>query len=279
MLKADLHIHTTASDGRLSPAQVVHAAAQTDLDVIAITDHDTIDGYLEALDAARQTSLQVLRGVEISTVFAGRECHLLAYGFEDNDAMNRLLRRQKSRRSERARAILASLARLGFELDFEEVRAEAGRAPIGRPHIARILVKKGYVATIREAFLRYLGKREIAMQVPAYPETTEVVQLVHNAGGVAVLAHPAGRYNFIEIKHLKDNGLDGIECYHPSHNSAHRQRYMEYCSDHELLATGGSDFHGNVHDYYNLGVVLCRLEPDSPIVQHMVHSEGVLTET
>ena len=279
MLKADLHIHTTASDGRLSPTQVVHAAAQTDLDVIAITDHDTTDGYQEALVAAGQTALQVLRGVEISTVFAGRECHLLAYGFDNNEAMMHLLSRQKTRRNERAMAIIASLARLGFALDFEEVRAEAGRAPIGRPHIARILVKKGYVATTREAFLRYLGKREYAMQTPGYPETTEVVQVVHNAGGVAVLAHPAGRYNFIEIKHLKDHGLNGIECYHPSHNSSHRHRYLEYCNNHGLLATGGSDFHGNVHDYYNLGVVQCQIAPDSPFLQSIVHSAGVLTET
>lgn len=277
MLKADLHIHTTASDGRLSPAQVVHAAAQTDLDVIAITDHDTTDGYPEAFEAAQKTSLKVLRGVEISTLFAGRECHLLAYGFDDDLALTRLLRRQKSRRSERARTILASLARLGFELDFEDVRAEAGSAPIGRPHIARMLVKKGYVATNQEAFLRYLGKPEFAMHTPGYPETTEVIQVVHNAGGVAVLAHPAGRYNFIQIKYLKDHGLDGIECYHPSHNSSHRQRYLEYCNSHDLLVTGGSDFHGNVHDYYNLGGVQCQIAADSPIVQNRVHSEGVLT--
>ncbi len=266
-LRADLHIHTNASDGKLSPTQLVTQALQRDLDVIAITDHDTIAGVGEAQMAADGTGLGVVQGAEVSTLFEGRECHLLAYAFEDAGIMQKLLGNQKNRRVSRARTIVANLNKLGFDLSFDDVLGEAGRASIGRPHIARVMVKKGYASTNQEVFFRYLGNGSSAYHQIDYPDIALAIERVHQAGGYAVLAHPADTYNFIELKKLKDYGLDGIECYHPSHNSAHQRRYLDYCTNYNLIPTGGSDFHGSVQDFYHLGVIHCNLPEDSPLLK------------
>lgn len=265
-MKADLHIHTTASDGKLTPARVVEYVLQTDLDVIAITDHDTMAGVGEAREAARGSRLTVLPGVEISTLMEGMDCHILAYGLEDQTLLAPLLAGQKTRRIERARRIIENLNRIGFDISYEEVRGEAGAASIGRPHIARVLIRKGYAATHQEVFMRYLGNRADCFYQTSYPDTLETMALIHQAGGYAILAHPAQKWNFIDIKKLKDGGLDGIECYHPSHNSAMQRRYVDYCTNYGLMITGGSDFHGTVADFYHLGVVHTRIEPDSPLM-------------
>ncbi len=279
LLKSDLHIHTTASDGKLTPSEVVMRALETDLDVIAITDHDSIAGVDEAKEAARGTRLRVIQGAEISTLFEGRECHLLAYAFVDAALIRELLANQKNRRIERARSIISNLNRLGFEITYDEVRGEAGRASIGRPHIARVMISKGYASDTQEVFFRYLGNGSSAYHRIDYPDVVDVIGKVHQAGGYAILAHPASTYNFIEIKQLKDAGLDGIECYHSSHNSVHRRRYLTYCENTGLIATGGSDFHGTVHDYYNFGVLHIELEPDSPLLKVAEGVESGVTET
>jgi 3',5'-nucleoside bisphosphate phosphatase len=275
LLKADLHIHTTASDGKLTPAQVVSQALGTDLDVIAITDHDTIAGVEEARAAAAGTPLRVVTGVEISTLFQGRECHLLAYAFRDTGFMKRLLAGQKQKRVRRAQSIIGKLNALGFDLTYDEVLGEAGRAPIGRPHIARVMISKGYAADAQEVFLRYLGNTSSA----DYPDVADVIDNVHQAGGIAILAHPGNSYNFIEIKELKDSGLDGLECYHSSHTEAHKRRYLTYCQSHGLIATGGSDFHGTVQDHYHFGVLHIPLDPGSPLLDNTSGSNNGQHET
>ncbi len=272
MLKADLHIHTTASDGKLTPSKVVVQALQTDLDVIAITDHDTIAGVEEARAAAKGTQLRVVEGVEISTLFQNRECHLLAYAFRDADLLAHLLRDQKKKRVQRARCIIGKLNGMGFDITYDEVLGESGRAPIGRPHIARVMIRKGYAADTQEVFFRYLGNDSSAYYKIDYPEVTDVIDCVHKAGGIAILAHPGSSYNFIEIKQLKDAGLDGLECFHSSHNAVHRRRYLTYCQSHDMVATGGSDFHGTVQDYYHFGGLHITLEPDSPLLENSGNS-------
>ncbi len=278
-LKSDLHIHTTASDGKHTPSEVVIRALKTDLDVIAITDHDTIAGFEEAQEAANGTRLRVIRGVEISTLFEGRECHLLAYAFRDAELILDLLSNQKNRRIQRARSIISNLNRLGFEITYDEVRGEAGRASIGRPHIARVMIKKGYASDTHEVFFRYLGNGSSAYHKIDYPDVMTVIDKIHQADGFAVLAHPGSTYNFIEIKQLKDAGIDGIECWHPSHNSVHRRRYLTYCNNYDLIATGGSDFHGTVQDYFNLGVLHMELQTDSPLLRSVEKVENGVTET
>ncbi len=254
-------------------------ALQTDLDVIAITDHDTIAGVEEARIAAEDTRLRVVTGVEISTIFNGRECHLLAYAFRDTELMKRLLADQKRKRIQRARSIIGKLNALGFDLSYDEVVGEAGRAPIGRPHIARVMIGKGYAADNQEVFLRYLGNTSSAYHMIDYPDVADVIESVHKAGGIAILAHPGNNYNFIEIKELKESGLDGIECYHSSHNEAHKRRYLTYCESHGLIPTGGSDFHGSVQDYYQFGVLHIPLEPDSPLLVNTVDGNAGQHET
>ncbi len=275
MLRADLHIHTTASDGKLSPTEVIAQAVERRLDVIAITDHDTIAGVDEARTVARNEQLLVIQGVEISTLFEGRECHLLAYAFEDTGIMQKLLGKQKTRRVERAKSIILNLNKLGFDISYDDVLGEAGRASIGRPHIARVMVRKGYAADHQEVFFRYLGNRSSAYHQIDYPDIATAIDLVHQAGGYTVLAHPGNSYNFIELKMLKEFGLDGIECYHPSHNAANQRRYLEYCRNYDLMITGGSDFHGTVSDFYQLGVIHCTLEIDSPL---LITSEQDVTD-
>ncbi len=267
MLKADLHIHTTASDGKLTPLQIVSHALERKLDVIAITDHDTTAGVAEAIKAAEDTPLRVIQGAEISTLFEGRECHLLAYAFEDNSILQEFFRDQKQRRRERAKAIVANLNKIGFDLSYDEVRGEAGSASIGRPHIARVMIKKGYASDMREVFLRYLSNGASACHHVEYPGIYEAMRMIHRAGGYAVLAHPADSVTFIDIKKLKDNGMDGIECYHPSHNTYHQRRYVSCCENYNLMATGGSDFHGSARDFYHLGVIYRNLEPESPLLK------------
>ncbi len=279
LLKSDLHIHTTASDGTLTPSQVVLRALEADLDVIAITDHDTIAGVEEAKEAALGTHLHVIQGAEISTLFEGRECHLLAYSFEDAALMRDLLSGQKRRRIIRARSIISNLNRLGFDITYDDILGEAGSASIGRPHIARVMIKKGYASGTQEVFFRYLGNGSSAYHKIDYPDVLKVIEKVHEAGGYAILAHPASLYNFIEIKQLKDAGLDGIECYHSSHNSVHKRRYLTYCENYDLIATGGSDFHGTVNDYVNFGVLHIELQPDSPLLKASKAMENSVTET
>ncbi len=279
MLKADLHIHTTASDGKLTPAQVVSQALETDLDIIAITDHDTLAGIEEARRAAEGTRLRVVAGVEISTLYQGRECHMLAYAFEDATLLDKLLADQKKRRRDRARNIIRKLNAMGFNINYDEVLGEAGRASIGRPHIARVMIKKGYAADTQEVFVRYLGNESGAYHKVDYPDAADVIDNIHLAGGIAILAHPGNAYNFIEIKELKESGLDGLECYHSSHTSVHKRRYLTYCESHGLIATGGSDFHGPVQDYYQFGVLHIPLEPDSPLLRYSSNGVHDQTET
>ncbi len=279
MLKADLHIHTTASDGKLTPVQVVSHALGTDLDVIAITDHDTLAGIESARKAALGTRLRIVPGVEISTLYHGRECHILAYAFEEVSVLDKLLSEQKIRRVERARNIIQKLNAMGFNISYDEVLGEAGRASIGRPHIARVMIKKGYAADPQEVFIRYLGNESSAYHKIDYPDAADVIEKIHLAGGIAILAHPGNSYNFIEIKELKDFGLDGLECYHSSHTSAHKRRYLTYCQSHGLIATGGSDFHGTVQDYYQFGVLHIPLESDSPLLRNSSNGARDQTET
>lgn len=258
---------------------MVSQALGTDLDVIAITDHDTLAGIESARKAALGTRLRIVPGVEISTLYHGRECHILAYAFEEVSVLDKLLSEQKIRRVERARNIIQKLNAMGFNISYDEVLGEAGRASIGRPHIARVMIKKGYAADPQEVFIRYLGNESSAYHKIDYPDAADVIEKIHLAGGIAILAHPGNSYNFIEIKELKDFGLDGLECYHSSHTSAHKRRYLTYCQSHGLIATGGSDFHGTVQDYYQFGVLHIPLESDSPLLRNSSNGARDQTET
>lgn len=257
MGKADLHIHTTASDGHINPTDLLEFAEEKNLDYISITDHDTVKGYLSALKTADKYSVKLLSGIEVTTDFNGEECHLLAYCFDpENDALKQLLHDHKEARTLRGQWILDQLAKKGIELDLEEVKAEANWSNIGRPHIAAVLVNKGFVASRREAFIRHLSNEALGEIKNNYYSHLEVIEIIKQAGGAIVIAHPGKIYSENELDELVDAGVDGIEVMHPSHDYSTQQRIENYADRHNLLKSGGSDFHGDNSNYQHyFGVV------------------------
>ncbi|PJF31518.1 MAG: hypothetical protein CUN51_04095 [Candidatus Thermofonsia Clade 1 bacterium] len=253
-MRVDLHLHSTASDGALTPAEVVQAALKQRLQAIALTDHDTAEGILPAQAAAQGTALRVLSGIELSAEEDGAERHMLGYTFDPtHEALRTLLCRLKAGRVARIHAILEKLARLGVSLEPERVFALAQGDSVGRPHVARALVAKGVVSTVSEAFQRYLANGAAAFVPNARLSLEEAIQTIHQAGGVAVLAHPGRQADYRSLlQRLLPLGLDGVEVYYPDHSQRLINELRAFAVHHGLLITGGSDFHrrdssGSVH--------------------------------
>ncbi len=258
MGKADLHIHTIASDGKLTPVELLGKVREKGLKTVSITDHDTISGYLEAKEPAREMGIELIPGVEITTIWKEKEVHLLAYCFDDEDSsFNELILRQKGARRLRMRSIVEELNKKGVEIEYDEVRAIAHKSNIGRPHAASLLIKKGYVSSVPEAFIRYLSEDHLKEIQTEYAGIEEVVEVTKQAGGVLSIAHPGPIYSQPEIDELLTFGVDGIECIHPSHNFNVQRNFTRMAKSRNLLITGGSDFHGNGKSEYDpyLGVV------------------------
>ncbi|MBO9596647.1 MAG: PHP domain-containing protein [Cohnella sp.] len=249
--RADLHTHTTASDGKNRPSVNVSMAADIGLGAIAITDHDTVAGIPEALEAAKEAGILVVPGVEISTAAKGKDIHILGYGidYRDQRFIDRLLTLRDTRDSRNA-MIVARLNELGMKITIGEVEAEANRnrrgiGSVGRPHIAQVLIDRGYVSDLREAFDRYLGEGKAAYVVPPRIEPLTAVAWIHEAGGAAIVAHP-GLYGEDElVASLLDGGADGLEAYHSDHDEAEERKYAKLAADRGKLITGGSDYHGS----------------------------------
>ncbi|MCK4322956.1 MAG: PHP domain-containing protein [Armatimonadetes bacterium] len=241
----DLHIHSTFSDGTLTPQQIVQVALDKQLTAVAISDHDTVSGVVPAQQAAAETELQVLPAVEISTTVDGRDVHILGYFIDLQHAgLREKLQAIRDARQQRARQIADKLEKLGIVIDFEKLLEEAGPDSIGRPHIARRLVREGYVPDARQAFARYL-RRGGSAYVERYRLTPEeAVELVITAGGLPVLAHPALDGAEQHVDSLIDCGLQGLEAYHIIHSPAQTRRYIARAQEKGLLITGGSDSHG-----------------------------------
>ncbi|MUG44882.1 PHP domain-containing protein [Paenibacillus woosongensis] len=247
----DLHTHTRASDGMNAPAENVRLAREKGLAAIAITDHDTVAGIEEALAAGKQYGITVVPGVEISTVAAGRDIHVLGYYIDtmDERLLGRL-QRLRATREARNELILEKLHALGMPLTLQEIKDGLGRPlrpdeSIGRPHIADALVRKGYAENMRDAFDRYLGEGKPAYASVPRIAPGEAMQWIREAGGVPVLAHP-GLYGDDElVKRIIAQGQPaGIEVYHSDHGAADEQRYLEMAEEFDLIPTAGSDYHG-----------------------------------
>ena len=245
----DLHLHTTASDGRLTPTELVGRAAASGVRVLAVTDHDTTDGIDEAAVAASRRALVFVPGIEITAVERGRDVHMLGYFFDPlEENLVQLLVRQRATRVRRIGDIAARLEQLGLPVDvqplLEKARAQNNKS-IGRPALARAMIAAGYVATISEAFDTWLGQGRPAFVERAGPSPEDVIATLHRAGGIASLAHP-GRTRIDErLASLRDNGLDAIEVYHSDHDDSMIQAYLDLARHLNLLITGGSDFHGD----------------------------------
>ena len=245
----DLHTHTTASDGTLPPRALVDAAVRQGVRVLAVTDHDSTEGLGEAFDAARaHPLLTIVQGLEINCDVPGSEIHVLGY-FPSADGwraawFQEFLREQRAERVARVHRIAERLAELGMPIDPDEVFAIVKEGSAGRPHVAQVMVKRGYVKTVREAFDRYL-RADGPANVPRRRLTpVDAVRVIRRAGGIPVLAHPglAGRDEM--IPELVEAGLRGIEVYYAEHSPEQVASYLAQCREHDLVATGGSDHHG-----------------------------------
>lgn len=241
----------------MSPADILDFAEEKKLDFVSITDHDTLKGYRTALKSADKYSVELLPGIEITADFEGVECHLLSYCFDpDNKAVKQLLSDHNRARTMRGQWILDQLAKKGIELDLEEVKAEANWSNIGRPHIAAVLVNKGFVASRREAFIRHLSNDALGEIKNNYYSHLEIIEIIKKAGGAVIIAHPGKIYSENELEKLVDAGIDGVEVMHPSHDYTTQKRIEDFADRHNLLKTGGSDFHGGNRDYQSyFGVV------------------------
>ncbi|HAH50500.1 MAG TPA: PHP domain-containing protein [Balneola sp.] len=255
--KADLHIHTTCSDGRLSPEEVIKLAQLKKLSAVSITDHDTLEGYKIAKPIADKHGVELIPGVEITTVFHEKEAHILAYYFEtDTNYFEEFLIAQKDSRTNRIKGIINTLNNQKIDVDYHEVWAEADGGNLGRPHIAKVLIQKGYVSGMNEAFKLYLSNEKLGNIKNNYPDSEEAIQMIKNVGGAAILAHPGRLYTQEEVEEFIDMGIDGIEYIHPSHNYRRQEFYSKLCEEKSLLKTGGSDYHGDFETgHANVGIV------------------------
>lgn len=243
--RADLHAHTRCSDGRLSPAELVRHARDAGLHALAVTDHDCVDGLEEASAEGDRIGLHVVTGIELSVTVGLREAHLLGFCFDPTEpALASHLRAYRDIREERVHQIVRRLGDLGVPVTLEDVLEVADGAILGRPHVATAVVRKKHAAAEQEVFETYL--REGApgyVAKPPFP-AEDAIEMLHRAGGVAVLAHPGHWTSDAAIKHLVKSGLDGIETVHPSHDQTLRQYYRRMARDLGLIETGGSDYHG-----------------------------------
>ena len=254
----DLHSHTTASDGLLSPAALLDAAAAAGLTVLAITDHDTIAGYVEATHLSGTVRLDVVPGIEISAVQDGRDLHVLGYFLEPSSPqLSAFLDRLRTDRRRRVLEMTERLQSLGHPIDAQPIldAADRGRS-VGRPQVAHALVEAGHVRSRDEAFHRFLEHGGPAYVPRRGASPVEVIRIIHEAGGLASIAHP-GVYNRDDIiEPLASEGLDAIEARHSDHDAGTESRYRQMAARLGLLVTGGSDFHGHhTHRTPSLGVV------------------------
>jgi 3',5'-nucleoside bisphosphate phosphatase len=242
----DLHSHTTASDGTLTPRELVRLAARHGVRVLAVTDHDSTGGVREAMDEARGLPpLEVVPGLEINCDVPGAEIHVLGYCLDwEAEWFQQFLGAQREERRQRVYRIAARLAELGVPIDPDDVFALVKEGSAGRPHVAQAMVDRGYVKSIREAFDRYLSLNGPA-NVPRKRLTpVEAVRIIRRARGVPVLAHPGLANRDELIPGLVEAGLSGIEAFYPEHSAGQITAYRELCAKLGLVATGGSDFHG-----------------------------------
>ncbi len=252
---ADLHIHTTSSDGLSTPEEVVRMAAFAKLRAVAVTDHNTMEGVYPAKLEAELYGIDFLDGVELSTEHDGMEIHILAYCIDpENTGLQEHLNVFRTARLSRARKIVAKLQQMGIDIRYDTVLKLAGSGSVGRPHIAQALLAIGCVGSITEAFELYIGVGKPAYVPRLKCHPVDMVKLVRKLGGVPVLAHPGISCEKEFIMTLIDAGLQGLEVYHPKHTREMEDYYLGLCRQYGLVGTGGSDFHGvGVTDHGRLG--------------------------
>ncbi|WP_062047155.1 PHP domain-containing protein [Bacillus sp. JCM 19034] len=250
--KFDLHMHTTASDGDYTPAELVKKAYKCGLETIAITDHDTLDGIKEAQNAAEKYHITVIPAVELSTKYNGNSVDILGYNISPSEELNETLKLLQVGRIDRAKRIIEKFNEIGFKITMEDVKEYSEDGVIARPHIAKAIVKKGYVADYQMVFDEYLADGKPCALPKKVLTPKEGVEIIHQAGGLAVLAHPV----YLElqvVEQLLQFPFDGIEVWHRNHKEEHRQLFKQLAQENQLIMTGGSDFHTDEHSLGEFG--------------------------
>ena len=254
--RVDLHCHTTCSDGTLSPEEVIRLAKQIGLSGLCITDHDTIEAYQFAIPFSKEIGIEMITGAEFSASHNGTSVHILAYSFApDSEVIKNFCHRHIERRTNRNREILDLLAKNKMPITEEELAEYSTKAKhtVGRPHIAMAMIKKGYVSNVKEAFKRYIGDGK-----PCYARgqtfTVEyILDVIHQANGLAIIAHPHLLEDHVTLRYLLELPFDGIECYYARFAPDNEKRWLEIAQKKKWLATGGSDFHGEIKPTIPLG--------------------------
>jgi 3',5'-nucleoside bisphosphate phosphatase len=264
MGKVDLHIHTTASDGKFSPAEIVRKASECGLVYIAICDHDSIEGVIPAQQAAVSfPGMTVIGGLEINTDIPEGELHVLGYFCDcKHEELIVTLKRLRNSRIERAIKMIKKLRGVGIKIDYERVEELAGNGSVGRPHIAQAMLEKGYINSLREAFIKYIGRGGQAYVERDKITPAEATQLILRAKGIPVMAHPfTFEHPEVFISQLQTEGLMGLEVYYGSYSAEQIQELLGWAIKYNLIPTGGSDFHGlDSNSEIPLGAVEVPLE-------------------
>jgi len=243
--QVDLHMHTNLSDGLLTPSELLERVRAVGLKAFAVTDHDTLDGYLAVRELLAAGDPELVTGVELSVDCHGEDLHLLGYLFDPNhERLNSELRRFQEERNRRGRLMVQKLEQLGLDVPYDEVLRQASGAAVGRPHVAEAMVRVGVVSGFDEAFKKYIGNDGPAYVPKVKLNPDQAIDLVHGAGGVAVLAHPGINDMYRYVEELAGMKLDGIEVYHYSHSRRQVKQFKELARRYKLHQSGGSDFHG-----------------------------------
>ena len=246
-MKFDLHVHTNHSDGRLDPTKIVDIAVLKGLSGIAITDHDTVTGINEAIERSLSyDNFKVIPGIEFSCIYKDEEVHILGYFINyKSPSINETTEALKVARIERGNQIIYKLNKLGLHISIEDIKVFSGEDYIGRPHIARALINKGYVYTVQEAFDRYLNRGRSAYVERESLTIEDTIKLIRSNGGISILAHPGLLKNKGIIKDCISLNIDGIECVHSKHSKEDVKKFYKIAKENDLITTGGSDCHGD----------------------------------
>ncbi len=262
MKYCDLHIHSCASDGTFTPTEIVERAHNFGLSGIALTDHDTVDGVEEALEAARAKGIDLAPALEISTHYLDGRMHILGYYIDiDNAALGDLLKKQVDARVYRVVETCKVITEMGYPCTYDDIARIANGGALGRPHIADFLINAGLVSNIFEAFSRYLAAGKPAYIPKWAPSPQEAIDTIKGAGGLAIAAHPGVTEGMmVKLPELLQWGIDGLEVYYPRHSQRDQQTLVEFANDNDLIMTGGSDCHGFRRGDPLLGIFKIRYE-------------------
>lgn len=242
----DLHSHTTASDGQHAPSELVRRAHQAGVSTLAVTDHDTLAGLEEAIEAARPLGLTIVPGIEVSTEIADKDIHVLGHFVSPHDeGLLRFTQHQGTERRRRMERMVANMNKLGFPVTMTQVEAAAGSENLCRPHLAQALVSLGYAKDTQDAFRKFISDGGPAWAAQERISAKDAIELIHAAGGTATLAHPGvDKMDRYQIGLLAKAGLDGLEIFHSDHHPSMREKYLKIARELDLIPTAGSDFHG-----------------------------------